>query len=154
MKKDIIKLNLGCASRLLPDYINVDIDSLDEIKKRYPNLEIEDSCEFLQSDILNLPFDDNSVDEVRADAILEHLSFLEESQFFKEASRVLKPNGVLNFSVPDFEDTVRKWIDAEDDWRDFYRNDDEAIKQNHWFGHYSYSAEPDRDWETKNLKPH
>ena len=93
-----------------------------------------------------MPFDDNSVDEVRADAILEHLSFLEESQFFKEASRVLKPNGVLNFSVPDFEDTVRKWIDAEDDWRDFYRNDDEAIKQNHWFGHYSYSAESRWGW--------
>jgi len=44
------------------------------------------------------------------------------------------------FSVPDFEDLVRKWLAAEDDWRDFYRNDPEAIAKQHWFGQYSYST--------------
>ena len=37
MKKKI-RLNLGCASRPLSNYINVDQDSLKTIKKRYPNL--------------------------------------------------------------------------------------------------------------------
>jgi ubiquinone/menaquinone biosynthesis C-methylase UbiE len=136
-----IRLNLGCASRLLPDYINIDMDSLDEIKRRYPNIQVPDNSAFLVGDALNLDFDDESVDEVRADALLEHFSFLEEPKFFREAARVLKPGGVLRFSVPDFEDAVRKWLDAEDDWKDFFRNDDEAIENKHWFGNYSYSTE-------------
>jgi ubiquinone/menaquinone biosynthesis C-methylase UbiE len=136
-----IRLNLGCASRLLPDYINIDMDSLDEIKRRYPNIQVPDNIAFLVGDALNLDFDDESVDEVRADALLEHFSFLEEPKFFREAARVLRPGGVLRFSVPDFEDAVRKWLDAEDDWKDFFRNDDEAIENKHWFGNYSYSTE-------------
>ena len=136
---DKIKLNLGCASRLLDGYLNVDMDSVEEIKKRYPNLVINENNPFLQCDVLNLPFEDSSVDEIRADAIIEHMSFLEEPKFFHEATRVLKPGGVLNISVPDFEHMVREWLNAEDDWKDFFRNDDEAIAQEHWFGQYSYS---------------
>ena len=46
--------------------------------------------------------------------------------------------------MPDFEDLVEKWLLAKDEWKDFFRNDDEAIKQQHWFGQYSYS--PDSRW--------
>ena len=135
-----IKLNLGCASRLLSGYINVDLDSIEEIKKRYPNIEIDEDQQFLRANILDLPFEDNTVDEIRADAFMEHMSFKEESQMFKEVYRALKPGGLFVFSVPDFEDAVRKWLAAEEDWRDFYRDDDEAIAQSHWFGQYSYST--------------
>ena len=72
--------------------------------------------------------------------MLEHLSFLEEKKFFIEMQRVLKIGGQLIFSVPDFEDTVKKWLAAEDNWKDFYRNDPEAISQQHWFGQYSYAT--------------
>tara|TARA_R100001594_G_scaffold91916_1_gene126194 strand:- start:9158 stop:9769 length:612 start_codon:yes stop_codon:yes gene_type:complete len=136
-----VRLNIGCASRLLPNYINIDLDSLDEIRKRYPNITVPEDGEFMVGDVLSLDFEDSSVDEVRADSLLEHLSFLEEPRFFKEASRVLKSGGVLRFSVPDFEDTIRKWLAAEDDWKDFFRNDDEAIESKHWFGNYSYSTD-------------
>ena len=135
-----IRLNLGCASRLLSGYINVDLDSIEEIKKRYPNIEIDEDQQFLRANILDLPFEDNTVDEIRADAFMEHMSFKEESQMFKEVYRALKPGGLFVFSVPDFEDAVRKWLAAEEDWRDFYRDDDEAIAQSHWFGQYSYST--------------
>ncbi len=135
-----IKLNLGCASRPLKGYINIDLDTLDEIKARYPNIDFADDVEILQYDIFNLPYENNIVDEVFCDSMLEHLSFLEEKKFFYEMLRVLRPGGRLVFSVPDFEDTVKLWLDAEDDWRDFYRNDDEAIAQQHWFGQYSYST--------------
>jgi predicted SAM-dependent methyltransferase len=136
-----VKLNLGCASRLLPDYINIDLDSLEDIRKRYPNISVPEGGEFMVGDVLSLDFEDSSVDEVRADSLLEHFSFLEEPLFFQEASRVLKSGGVLRFSVPDFEDTVRKWLEAEDDWKDFFRNDDAAIASKHWFGNYSYSTD-------------
>ena len=137
----MLKLNLGCASRLLEGYVNIDLDSLDEIKARYPNIQIPEGREFLQCDVLDLPYEDSTVDEVRADAILEHMSFLEEPRFFYEAKRVLKPGGVLDFSVPDFEEIVRKWLDAKDEWKDFFRNDEEAIQECHWFGQYSYAMD-------------
>jgi len=136
----VIKLNLGCASRPLSGYVNIDLDTLEEIKARYPNLDIADDIEVFQYDIFNLPFEDSSVSEVLSDSMLEHLSFLEEKKFFYEMKRVLRPGGSLIFSVPDFEATVKLWLEAEDNWKDFFRNDDEAIAKQHWFGEYSYST--------------
>jgi predicted SAM-dependent methyltransferase len=140
MKNKKTRLNLGCASRLLPGYINVDLDSLEDIKKRYPNIDIGEE-NFVQCDVLKLPFENETIDEIRADALLEHFSFLEESRFFYEVKRILKPGALLFFSVPDFEDAVKKWLAAKDEWKDFFRNDEEAIKQKHWFGQYSYSTD-------------
>jgi len=146
-----IKLNLGCASRLLPGYVNIDLDTLEEMKARYPNLAIPDDLKIYQYDIFNLPYADGTIAEVRCDSLLEHLSFLEERKFFYEMKRVLKPGGLLVFSVPDFEDLVRKWLAAEDNWRDFYRNDAEAIAQQHWFGQYSYSTRSRWGYMTASL---
>lgn len=146
-----IKLNLGCASRPLPGYINIDLDTLEEMKARYPDLTIPDEVKIYQYDIFNLPYADGAVSEVRCDSMLEHLSFLEEKKFFYEMKRVLKKGGVLAFSVPDFEDLVKKWLAAEDDWRDFYRNDAEAIAQQHWFGQYSYSTKSRWGYMTASL---
>ena len=112
------KLNLGCACRLLEGYINIDMDSIEEIKHRYPNVNINDNIEFIQGNVLELPFDDESIDEVRCDALVEHFSFKEESLFFNEVKRVLKSE-VFNFSTPDFDETIRKWTQAKDDWKEF-----------------------------------
>jgi len=137
----MIKLNLGCASRPLDAYTNIDMDSLEDIKKRYPNININPHAHFVQANVLNLPYEDETVDEVRCDALMEHFSFKEEFKFFHEVKRVLKPGGLFQFSVPDFEDAVKKWLAAEDNWKDFFRDDDEAIEQQHWFGNYSYSTD-------------
>ena len=52
----MIKLNIGCASRPLNGYINIDMDSIEDIKKRYPNLKIAENIEIFNYDIFNLPF--------------------------------------------------------------------------------------------------
>lgn len=135
------KLNLGCACRFLEGYINIDMDSIEDIKHRYPNVNINDNIEFIQGNVLELPFDDESIDEVRCDALVEHFSFKEESLFFNEVNRVLKSGGNFNFSTPDFDETIRKWTQAKDDWKEFFRNDEEAIRNEHWFGNNSYSTE-------------
>jgi len=139
--KDTVRLNLGCASRPLEGYINIDLDSKEEILSRYPGLVLSENIEIYQYDIFNLPFGDNSVDEIRSESMLEHLSFLQEKLFFYEMKRVLKVGGKLIFSVPDFEKTVNDWISAKDDWQDFFRDDKEAISKQHWFGTYSYNAD-------------
>ena len=132
------KINLGCGSTPLEDYINVDMDSLDDLRERYPNRTFAD-CIIKNWDIFNLPLEDNSVDEVRADCLFEHLSFKEEKLAFHEVKRVLKPGGIFNLSVPDFEDVVKNWLSSEEDWKDWYRDDEEAIEQKHWFGNYEYN---------------
>ena len=138
---DPIRLNLGCGGRPLPGYVNVDQDTLDDLRRRYPTQTFDDSLVVKQYDVFNLPYADASVDEVRADSFIEHLSFADEPRFFHEVTRVLRPGGQLVLSVPDFEEVVRLWLAAKDDWRDFYRCDEEAIKAQHWFGTYSYGTD-------------
>jgi predicted SAM-dependent methyltransferase len=135
------RLNLGCGGRPLPGYLNVDADSLAELRARYPQSEFPVDLVVYNFDIFSLPFADDSVAEVRADSLIEHLGFIEERKFFYEVKRVLRPGGLFRFSTPDFEDAVRLWLAAKDEWKDFYRNDAEAIANNHWFGQYSYGTE-------------
>ena len=136
-----MKINLGCASRLIDGYLNIDTDSLEEIQARYPNKTISSSLQFLQTNFFELNLIDSSVEEIRADSLIEHLSFKEEQKFFSKCSQLLKPGGLLYIETPDFEWTVKTWLEAQDDWKDFYRDDTEAIESSHWFGTYSYGFE-------------
>jgi len=139
-----IRLNLGCGGRPLRDYINIDMDTLDQIRLRYPNQNFDDDLVVVQYDIFNLPFPDNSVDEIRSEGLIEHLPFIDEAKFFYEIVRILKPGGVLYISTVDFEMAAKQWLEAKDDWQDFYKNDEEAILQQHWFGTYTYK--PNNRW--------
>ena len=51
-----IRLNLGCASRPLKNYINVDQDDLKIIKKRYPNLKKIKNLRIYNYDISPCPY--------------------------------------------------------------------------------------------------
>ncbi len=138
MSKLPIRLNLGCGGRPLHDFINVDMDTLDQIRVRYPNQEFSEQLIVVQHDIFNLPYPEDSVDEIRSEGLIEHLPFIDEPKFFYEIYRVLKPGGVLYLSTVDFEMAVKQWLAATDDWKDFYRNDEVSILDQHWFGTYTY----------------
>ena len=92
-----IKLNLGCASRPLKNYINVDKDSLSVIKKRYPNLNKIKNLKIYNYNIFKLPYKDSTVNEIRADGLIEHLTFIEERKFFHEIKRVVKKGGIIRW---------------------------------------------------------
>ncbi len=140
----LIRLNLGCGGRPLRGYINVDMDTLDQIRARYPNQTFEDDLIVVQHDIFNLPYPSDSVDEVRSESLIEHVSFVDEPKFFHEVLRVLKPGGSLYLSTVDFEMAAKQWLEAEDNWKDFYQDDQEAILKQHWFGTYTYK--PTNRW--------
>jgi predicted SAM-dependent methyltransferase len=133
-----IKLNIGCGGRPLPDYINIDQDSIDIMRQRYPKIQFDDSLIIKNYDIFNLPFHDSTVDEINADGLLEHLSFKEEPKFLYEARRVLKSGGQFRFSVPNFERVCELWLGATDDWQGFFSDEKQDIEKNHWFGTYTY----------------
>lgn len=80
-------LNLGCGYRKLPGYTNIDIRA-----------EVEpDLC----LDVTRgLPFNDGSVDEVRAVDFLEHIPVGKVVPLIEEIYRVLKPGGMFISITP------------------------------------------------------
>ena len=69
----MIKINIGCGGRPLKDYINIDMDTKEQLEKRYANLTITDDIILKQYDIYNLPFADGEVDEILCEALIEHI---------------------------------------------------------------------------------
>lgn len=79
-----MKINLGCGNKKFEGYINVDIiPSADVV------VDLENG---------SLPFPDNSVEEIRAEQVFEHISnFL---PLMNEIHRILIPGGRLRGHVP------------------------------------------------------
>jgi len=78
-----IKLNIGAGSTVIEGFTAID-------RK-------------LGSEAYPLPYEDGSVDEIRASHILEHFTFGEASEAMDEWARVLKPGGRIRISVPDVD---------------------------------------------------
>lgn len=101
----LLKLNLGCCDRLIAGYVNVDLhkpaDKIADLNEKWP-------------------WEDSSVEEIRAWDILEHLKTPIHSM--NEAWRVLKPGGRFDIVVPTTDG--RGW--AQDPthvcWPPFNRN--------------------------------
>lgn len=57
-----------------------------------------------------LPVADNSVDEVLAKGMLEHLTYHEVAKSLDEWRRVLKPDGFMTCDVPDVDEYIRAYL--------------------------------------------
>lgn len=90
-----LKLHLGCGHRHLKGFIHIDKDNLPHID--YPNTDLGD---------LSM-FDDSTVDLIYTCGSFEYYDRQEALSVLKEWRRVLKYNGVLKISVPDFNSVVR-----------------------------------------------
>ncbi len=63
-------------------------------KEKYPE------ADFREGDVLNIPFQENSFDKIYSIAVLHHIPSKElRVEFFKEAKRALKPNGLFILTV-------------------------------------------------------
>lgn len=100
-----LKLHLACGHDYLNDFINIDL---------YP---VEGVVTDAQFDVAKLPYDDNTVDEIRAFHIIEHFDFYEGQNVMKEWYRVLKPGGRLWLETPDFLETCKAFVKGDSDFR-------------------------------------
>lgn len=82
----MVKLNLGCGDDIKKGYINIDLRATD------PSVQI--------ADIQNLPYKDNSVDEIYACDVLEHVIHTETKNILKHWYNILKPAGKLYIQAP------------------------------------------------------
>ena len=87
------KLELGCGSSPIEGYLHQDVT-------RQPNIELDYIC-----DPHEIPINENSLDEVIAIGVMEHLRFEEVEKTLNHMCRILKPNGYFLFDVPD----MRVW---------------------------------------------
>lgn len=96
------------------------------------------NLEFIQSDVLNLQFTDNSFDVIVSFETLEHLA--EHEELLLEFKRVLKPDGVLLISTPDKKEYSDKTgFNNEYHVKELYQDEFEGLinqffKYNQWYG--------------------
>ena len=93
----MLKLNLGCHTRIKPGYVNIDKDF-------YPGVDRVGGVDSLPA------FEDNSVDEIYASNIIEHFAHTETKRILTEWHRILKKDGILCISVPDFDRAIQIYL--------------------------------------------
>lgn len=91
----MIRLDMGSGGRREGEWLGVDAY-------------IEDAN--VHADMWNVPFDDNSVDEIFTSHALEHVGKFYVPITLKEWFRILKPGGKVTVRVPDLEWCVNHWL--------------------------------------------
>lgn len=94
-----INLHLGCGNINNPAFINIDLVPA-------PHIHYVSRIDHLHQ------FRDNSIDLIYACHCLEHFSHMQTLAVLKEWCRVLKKNGILRVSVPDFNSMVELYLTA------------------------------------------
>jgi predicted SAM-dependent methyltransferase len=100
-KPDALKLNLGCGETAFEGYINIDV-----VPSR--------TTDFV-TDIADLSFlEPETYQEIRLDAVFEHLWRFQQLPFLRLCRRALRDDGVLVLNwLPDFEVLVQAWQNRE-----------------------------------------
>ena len=99
LQTKLVRVNLGSGQDYRDGYINVD--------KYDPRADI-------QADILELPFDSESVDEIVLSHVIEHISWRKHTTVLEELHRVLKPGAKLEIMYPEFERCVENFFNNKD----------------------------------------
>lgn len=97
----MIKLHLGCGSKHLKEYINIDIRYL-------PGVDEVNNVRFLRN------YKENSIDEIYACHILEHFGRWEYKDVLKRWFKILKPGGKLRLAVPNFNSICEYYTKTSD----------------------------------------
>jgi len=92
-----VKLNLGCGKDIREDCYNIDIRPLPKV---------------MQADVCNLPFRDESVDEVLALDIYEHISYLKSQDLLNHWVSKLKSGGLLILQAPCLDKIIEYFLTA------------------------------------------
>ena len=99
------KINLGCGWRNFgKDWIHIDGGD-------YPHLD--------SKDILNLPYEDNSIDLIYASHVIEYFDREEIIPILNKWKNKLKPDGILRLAVPNFEEIARLYLMTDYDLEKF-----------------------------------
>jgi len=85
-----LRLHVGCGKNYIPDFINIDGNAL---RKVDCVLDVR----------AGLPFGDGTVDFIYSCHMLEHLPVYDALDVLREWKRVLRPEGRVRLTLPDFK---------------------------------------------------
>lgn len=94
-----LKLNIGAGGIDVPGFLSVDL---------------YDKRALIKMDITKLEFADNTVTELMASHVFEHLNPYHSVDILKDWLRVLKPGGKLSMEMPDIEKCCRSFLENKD----------------------------------------
>ena len=109
----------------------LNVGSGKDYRDGYINLEPHESFEAdMRMDIREAEFEENSLDEILAQDVIDHVTFVECKELMKKFYTWLKPNGLLNIHLPNFtnisqwaadgDHEAMTWIYGSDGKRAFY----------------------------------
>lgn len=103
-----MNLNLGCGSNKISGCTNVDV---------------EESCkpDVVADFTRELPFPSDSAEKVFLFHVIEHVQETRHEALLSEVFRVLKHEGVLYISYPEFVKVAQNYIDNYKGMRDFWK---------------------------------
>lgn len=115
-------LHIGCGSRVLENWVNIDLSIAHTQKEAWP----ENFFAFNMFET-GLPLPDNSVDGIFHEDFMEHLDQKEQVLFLAETLRVLKPGSIHRVNTPDLSESMKihsdfksgksgVYVDEWDDW--------------------------------------
>jgi glycosyltransferase involved in cell wall biosynthesis/GT2 family glycosyltransferase/predicted SAM-dependent methyltransferase len=96
-----IRIDIGVGDAPAPGYLHVDIQQKYHVE--------------VIADTKHLPFETNSLAEVRNAHLIEHFDKKELDEIFTEWIRVLKQGGLLRIICPDFRQICQKFVNGETD---------------------------------------
>jgi predicted SAM-dependent methyltransferase len=103
----LTKLNLACGRSKFKNCINLDVEAS------------------LKPDVVanlreNLPFGNESFDEIYLFHTIEHIEKIHHPWVLKEIHRILKSTGIFYISYPEFSEIVKRWLDNTHGKREFW----------------------------------
>lgn len=98
-----VHLHLGCGTKYLPDFVNIDANPMHKI-----DLWLDVRC--------GIPFAPNSVDSIYSTHMLEHFYPDELQKLLLECARVLKPEGGVRLIVPSLKNAITAYHEGRHDW--------------------------------------
>lgn len=95
------KTQIGCGQHYLDGFVNIDAN-------------FQRKTDYLLDVRAGLPFPDGSMEFIYSCHMLEHLHLTEAMRLLRECHRVLKPEGYMRLTLPDFEFVFRILEGAEE----------------------------------------
>lgn len=107
LKPEGLKLNIGCGNSKLEGFINIDCDA-----KMEPDLVHDITKKF--------PYENESCDLIVMYHTIEHISKKQHALILMEFWRLLRKDGMLIFSFPEFTKCVENWKTNFRGMKDFW----------------------------------
>ncbi|HXI85230.1 MAG TPA: methyltransferase domain-containing protein [Verrucomicrobiae bacterium] len=98
---DSLRLHIGCGSRRLPGFVNIDRNS--------------SAATDYVADAGHLPCRENSVERIENYHVIEHIPYPAVRGVLMEWFRVLIPGGTLVIECPDFDRASREYLDGNEE---------------------------------------